>query len=101
MPSTKVLAPSLLPSTKASRPGILARSASFAAGTFRTVEEAQVALCPQYRVFEPKTGGAYEDLYAAWRKLYFAFGQKTGSMGDVLPLLRETQRRKNAAAVIA
>ena len=67
--------------------------AFLAAGTFRTVEEAQDALCPAYRTVEPDpaAAGVYEELYALYRKLYFGFG-KAGAdpvaAGDVLPALR-------------
>ncbi len=67
--------------------------AFLAAGIFSTVEEAQDALCPKHRVVEPDSNaaGIYEELYAVYRKLYFAFGQATAEaaqMGDVLPALR-------------
>jgi L-ribulokinase len=67
--------------------------AFLAAGTFATVEEAQQALCPEYRVVtpEPSSAATYEKLYALYRKLYFAFGQPDSepvSIGDVLPALR-------------
>jgi L-ribulokinase len=67
--------------------------AFLAAGAFKTVEEAQDALCPKYRVVEPDPAAArvYEELYALYRKLYFAFGQtqaEPAAMGDVLPALR-------------
>jgi L-ribulokinase len=73
--------------------------AGLAAGAFRSVEEAQTALCPQYRVIEPDAGEAerYEALYALYRKLYFSFGKPdsaAASFGDVLPKLR------TAAAVV-
>jgi L-ribulokinase len=67
--------------------------AFLAAGTFRTVEEAQDVLCPAYRTVEPDSATArvYEELYALYRKLYFGFG-KAGAdpvaAGDVLPALR-------------
>jgi L-ribulokinase len=67
--------------------------AFLAAGTFKTVEEAQDSLCPKYRVVEPDPAAArvYEELYALYRKLYFAFGQaqaEPAAVGDVLPALR-------------
>src|SRR5205823_1235457 len=59
--------------------------AFLAAGAFRTIEEAQDALCPKYRVIDPDPMAAstYDELYALFRKLYFGFGK-----GDELPLLR-------------
>ncbi len=67
--------------------------AFLAAGTFATVEDAQAALCPSYRIIEPeaKAASVYEKLYALYRKLYFSFGRPSSepiSIGDVLPALR-------------
>lgn len=68
--------------------------AFLAAGTFKTVEEAQAALCPSYRVVEPDTKQAavYARLYPIYRKLYFGLGQKSAeaaAIGGVLPALRD------------
>ena len=73
--------------------------AGLAAGAFGSIEEAQTALCPQYRVFdpEPKEAERYQELYALYRKLYFSLGKSDSpatAIGDVLPKLRA-----NAAAV--
>lgn len=67
--------------------------AFMAAGTFKTIEEAQDALCPEYRVFEPdaQSVAVYQELFAVYRELYFALGRKGSeavAMGDVLPALR-------------
>jgi L-ribulokinase len=64
--------------------------AFLAAGVFKTVEEAQNALCPRYRTVEPSPAAArtYEDLYGLYKHLYFALGQKTSASGAVLPELR-------------
>lgn len=67
--------------------------AFLAAGTFKTVEEAQEALCPSYRVVEPQTAAAetYDCLFNMFKKLYFAFGRPDSDpvvVGDVLPKLR-------------
>jgi L-ribulokinase len=67
--------------------------AALAAGAFRSLEEAQAALCPEYRVVEPDVRAAkvYEELYALYRELYFAFGSSSAqaiSAGRVLPTLR-------------
>src|SRR5439155_5483648 len=64
--------------------------AFLAAGAFRSVEEAQDALCPGYTTIEPDTTSAaiYQELYALYRRLYFAFGARqsqTVQFGDVLP----------------
>jgi L-ribulokinase len=67
--------------------------AALAAGAFRSIEDAQVALCPSHRVVEPDPGAArvYEELYGLYRELYFGFGQSNAepiSVGRVLPSLR-------------
>jgi len=76
--------------------------AFLAAGTFRTVEEAQHALCPSYKTVPPEAASAavYEELYSIYRKLYFGMGRKDADaveLGAVLPALRriatEAQRR--------
>jgi L-ribulokinase len=58
--------------------------AFLAAGAFKSVEEAQAALSPGYRVIEPSAKGVrvYEELFPKFRALYFALGQ---SQGAVLP----------------
>jgi L-ribulokinase len=66
--------------------------AFMAAGAFETIDQAQRALCPPYRVIAPRPSAAstYDRLYALYRDLYFAFGQPKGSanVGRVLPELR-------------
>jgi len=67
--------------------------AFLAAGTFKTIEEAQDALCPSFRLIEPdpKQAGVYQRLFPLYEKLYFAFGKPDSppaGVGDVLPALR-------------
>jgi L-ribulokinase len=67
--------------------------AAMAAGAFRSIEEAQKALCPPYRIVEPDPAAArtYDELYGLYRELYFGFGNsdaKAISVGRVLPALR-------------
>jgi L-ribulokinase len=67
--------------------------AFLAAGAFRTIEEAQDALCPAYQTFEPQTSSlpVYEELFHHYRRLYFGFGKKDSEsleIGQVLPTLR-------------
>ena len=67
--------------------------AFLAAGTFKTVEEAQDALCPSYLTFQPDAQSARvsEELYGLFRELYFALGRKgsaAAEIGEVLPALR-------------
>ena len=76
--------------------------AFLAAGTFKTVEEAQEKICPTHETYLPdaKEQKVYEGLYAAYRKLYFAFGDpKSEPMGDVLPTLIRTAESVRREAV--
>jgi len=63
--------------------------AFLAAGTFKTIAEAQKALCPDYRIFEPQpeTRAPYDELFAHFKSLYFEFGQ-----GPLMPALRRIAR---------
>ena len=63
--------------------------AFLAAGTFKTVEEAQDKMCSPSKVFEPdkSEGPIYAELYGLYSKLYFALGQPGGAFGEVLPKL--------------
>lgn len=63
--------------------------AFLAAGTFKTVEEAQDKICAPNKVFEPdkSEGSVYAELHGLYSKLYFALGQPGGAFGDVLPKL--------------
>jgi L-ribulokinase len=62
--------------------------AFLAAGTFKTIEEAQAALCPSWKTYEPQPEAAavYETLFPIFRKLYFALGE--GEFREALPRLR-------------
>jgi L-ribulokinase len=67
--------------------------AFLAAGTFKTVEEAQKALCPPYRVVKPDSSVKvrYDRLFAHWRSLYFSLGEPESdpvAIGRILPELR-------------
>ncbi len=63
--------------------------AFLAAGTFKTIEEAQDKICPSHRTFvpDPEARRTYERLYALYNKLYFALGERQEGIGDVLPQL--------------
>ncbi len=64
--------------------------AFLAAGTFKSVDEAQDKICPKNVVFtpEPAAQKVYDTLYTLYQKLYFAFGQPSDpKFGDVLPTL--------------
>jgi L-ribulokinase len=67
--------------------------AFLAAGTFRTIEEAQERLCPKFRVIEPdaQEHAVYERLFGLYRSVYFALGKPdapAAALGHVLPELR-------------
>jgi len=73
--------------------------AFLAAGTFKTVEEAQDRICPSHTVFSPEPAAQkiYDSLYPLYQKLYFAFGQPRESpFGGVLPTLMHFARATNA-----
>ncbi len=67
--------------------------AFLAAGTFKTIEEAQDALCPSFDVVEPdpREAATCDRLFGLYRQLYFALGRKEAApaaLGGILPELR-------------
>ena len=81
--------PVLVPSSSVTSLGS-AIFAFLAAGTFKTVEEAQDKICPSYKVFQPGSAAqsVYGRLYPLYRELYFALGQPQQSpLGKILPEL--------------
>ena len=83
-----VLVPNGVPTSLGS--GIMA---FMAAGVFKTIEEAQQAMCLDYRIFHPDSRAAaiYERLFRLYCKVYFALGTRTAGpvlLGDLLPELR-------------
>jgi L-ribulokinase len=83
-----VLVPEGVPTSLGS--GIMA---FLAAGEFSSIQEAQASMCLPYMEYHPQPEAVqvYEQLYALYRKLYFALGSKDASaatLGDVLPALR-------------
>lgn len=81
--------------------------AALAARAFPSIEEAQAALCPPHKIYEPEpaTAAIYEKLYSLFKRLYFGLGRRNAepvSIGDVLPELRVIAmevRRANQATV--
>jgi L-ribulokinase len=64
--------------------------AFLAAGTFKSIEEAQDKICPPHRTFTPEAREqeTYAQLYPLYSKLYFALGERhNDGIGDVLPKL--------------
>jgi len=71
--------------------------AFLAAGTFRTVDEAQQALCPPYEIVEPDARDVRVcgELFGRFRELYFALGSTDANpvrLGSLLPDLRRLGR---------
>jgi L-ribulokinase len=84
-----VLVPAGIPTSLGS--GIFAL---LAAGTYKTIEEAQDAVCLPFRTVEPdsKAAAVYEQLYPLYRDVYFALGKRDAApaaLGKVLPELRK------------
>lgn len=80
--------------------------AFLAAGVFRTIEEAQKALCPPYRTVRPQAAesAVYEKLYPLFRSLYFAFGDpasQAAAIGGVLRALRKIAAEVRGAQAAA
>ncbi|HKW17823.1 MAG TPA: ribulokinase [Terriglobales bacterium] len=82
--------------------------AFLAAGTFKTIEEAQNKICPPHRTYEPDPSkqSTYNELYRLFSRLYFAFGDPRMEMGDILPSLircaeRATSMRSEAEKATA
>src|ERR1700723_745444 len=64
--------------------------AFLAAGTFKTVDEAQDKICSPMRTFTPDAEAerTYAELYPLYNQLYFTLGQRgSNGLGDVLPKL--------------
>lgn len=64
-----------------------------AAGVFPSIEAAQQKLCLPFRTYTPNPAAVarYEQLFALYRKVYFAFGQRGAApapLGEILPELR-------------
>jgi L-ribulokinase len=84
-----VLVPAGIPTSLGS--GIFAL---LAAGTYKTIEEAQAAVCLPLRTVQPnpKAAQVYEQLYRHYRDIYFALGKREAgpaALGAVLPELRK------------
>ena len=91
--------PVLVPSSKVTGIGS-AIFAFLAAGTFRTIEEAQSHICSSYTTYTPDSGQEkiYDELYSLYRRVYFGFGKPAPSndFGDVLPKLIRIARPEQA-----
>jgi L-ribulokinase len=79
--------------------------AFLAAKAFPSIEDAQNVLCPSHRVFmpDPESAAIYDELYALYRRLYFALGSRKAkpvAIGDVLPELRNIAARVRQRAEV-
>lgn len=77
--------------------------AFLAAGDFKSIEEAQNALCPPFKTFQPEKAEAarYDRLFALFQAAYFALGTadaKPAALGQILPELKAIQRDAIAAS---
>jgi L-ribulokinase len=74
--------------------------AFLAAGAFRTIEEAQDALCPGYHTIEPQAYSAapYAELYALFRRLYFTFGEQDTALRDLRRVAAQSKGAKSAGS---
>ena len=71
--------------------------AFLAAGDFKSIEEAQDALCPPFKTFTPdaKEAAMYDRIFPLFRDAYFALGTPDGPaarLGHILPELKNIQR---------
>jgi L-ribulokinase len=79
--------------------------ALLAAGSFATIEEAQKAICLPYRTYAPQAGAVaiYDELFALYRRAYFALGSPDAAavgLGTVLPELRRIASGARAIAAL-
>ena len=89
--------PVLVPSSSVTSLGS-AIFAFLAAGTFKSVEDAQDKICPSYKIFQPDPAAqaVYTQLYPLYRELYFALGQPNQSpLGKILPELIHISEQVN------
>jgi L-ribulokinase len=79
--------------------------AFLAAGTFKSVEDAQDKICPPHKVYEPQGAEqrVYDELYPLFSELYFSLGQPAANgIGSILPkLIKLSSAAHSAPAVTA
>ncbi|PYX40286.1 MAG: ribulokinase, partial [Acidobacteria bacterium] len=78
--------------------------AFLAAGTFKSVEEAQDKICPPHKVYQPDTEAqrVYNELYPLYRDLYFALGERgKNPLATVLPTLIRVAEAVHKTPVVA
>ena len=77
--------------------------AFLASGDFKSIEEAQNALCPPFKTFlpEPAEAAVYDRLFPLFRDAYFALGtpdSEPAALGRILPELQAIRRDATAGA---
>src|SRR5947209_11176500 len=78
--------------------------AFLAAGTLKSVEEAQDKICPPHKVYQPDTEAqrVYNELYPLYRDLYFALGERgKNPLATVLPTLIRVAEAVHKTPVVA
>ena len=78
--------------------------AFLAAGTFKSVEDAQDQICPKHKVYEPDSDAqrVYKQLYPLYRDLYFALGEPGNNpLASVLPTLIRVSESVHKGQVLA
>ncbi len=78
--------------------------AFLAAGTFKTVEEAQDKICPPHKVYQPEGEAqrVYNEIYPLYRDLYFALGEPgKNPLASVLPTLIRVAEAVHKTPVVA
>jgi L-ribulokinase len=78
--------------------------AFLAAGTFKSVEDAQDKICPVHKVYEPDSDAQriYNQLYPLYRDLYFALGEPgKNPLASVLPTLIRVSESVQKEQVLA
>jgi L-ribulokinase len=73
--------------------------AFLSAGIFASLEDAQQALCPPYKIYEPEAEAlsVYDELFDWFKRIYYALGKKEPHSCDLTGVL-PTLRRLAAAA---
>ena len=92
--------PVLVPSSKVTGLGS-AIFAFLAAGSFKTIGDAQDKVCSSFKTYQPSKAAqsTYEELYRLYRRLYFGFGDpKQTELGDVLPTLIRVAKQSSGAS---
>jgi L-ribulokinase len=78
--------------------------AFLAAGDFASIEQAQDALCPPFKIFTPEPAEAdrYDRLFKLFHAAYFALGTagaEPAALGHILPELQAIRREASAGQV--